>query len=254
MTPLTATGAIVLLIPAYNESGSIGTVVREVRGLYPLLRVIVCDDCSTDGTAIIAADAGAEIVRLPCHLGLGGCIQTGYRLAYEMGCHAVVRMDADGQHDPTYLPQLLECLDRTGCEVVIGVREGGPAASNSVVRSLGSAFFRLLLRPILGRSVADPTSGFVAMNSRALRVFSQSFPLEYPEIEMLVVLQRRAFRFEEVTVRMRLRQAGNSSITGTKYLYFITHVLLGVFVNILRMNAWRWVGRQQTPKRSRQEE
>jgi glycosyltransferase involved in cell wall biosynthesis len=245
----TDSAKVVLVIPAYNEATAIGSVVREVRGLYPALRVIVCDDCSTDGTRAIAAAAGAEVVPLPCHLGLGGCIQTGYRLAYEMGMQAVVRIDGDGQHNPADIPRLLARLQATGFEMIIGVRpDGASSASSSFLRAIGSSFFKLLLRPILGRPVADPTSGFVAVNRRALEVFSLSFPLEYPEIETLVVLQRRAFRFEEVPVQMRPRLGGRSSIHGARYIYFMVHVLLGVLVNILRLDVWRWLGRPAIPK------
>ena len=106
--------------------------------------------------------------------------------------------------------------------------------STSLLRRLGSRFFRMVLRPILGKPVHDPTSGFVGVNRSALEVFSRSFPLEYPEIEALVVLQRRHFRFEEVPCRMHRRIAGRSSITALKSIYYIIHVLLGVFVNVLR--------------------
>jgi glycosyltransferase involved in cell wall biosynthesis len=164
------------LIPAYNESTAIGSVVREVRSLYPSLRVIVCDDCSTDGTPSVATAAGAEVVHLPCHLGLGGCIQTGYRLAYDMGIQAVVRIDGDGQHDPADIPRLLEVLQATGFEMAIGVRpEGAGSASSGLPRSIGSSFFKLLLRPILGRPVADPTSGFVAVNAGPSRFSATAF-------------------------------------------------------------------------------
>lgn len=85
----------------------------------------------------------------------------------------------------------------------------------------------------------DPTSGFVGVNRQALEVFTRSFPLEYPEIETLVVLQRKRFRFQEIECRMRPRQAGRSSITPVKSLYYIVHVLLGVFVNILKFEGRR---------------
>jgi hypothetical protein len=87
--------------------------------------------------------------------------------------------------------------------------------------------------------VHDPTSGFVGVNRNALQVFSKSFPLEYPEIEALVVLQRKAFRFEEVSCKMRPRTAGRSSITPLRSLYYIVHVLLGVFVNVLKYERRR---------------
>jgi hypothetical protein len=108
------------------------------------------------------------------------------------------------------------------------------------MRQLGVRFFRTVLRPILGKPVRDPTSGFVGVNRQALQLFSRSFPLEYPEIEALVVLQRRAFRFVEVPCHMRPRLAGQSSITAVKSLYYILHVLLGVLVNILKFERRRW--------------
>ena len=110
-----------------------------------------------------------------------------------------------------------------------------------------SGFFRLVLRPILGKPVHDPTSGFVGVNRRALDVFSRSFPLEYPEIEALVVLQRRRFRFEEVPVKMLPRLAGRSSITARESLYYIAHVLLGVFVNILKYDRRHRPDRRRAP-------
>jgi hypothetical protein len=121
--------------------------------------------------------------------------------------------------------------------MVIGSRFAADNGSRTgAVRSLGIRFFRLVLRPVLGKPVTDPTSGFVGVNRRALEVFRQSFPLEYPEIEALVVLQRRRFRFEEVSCHMRPRTTGRSSITALKSLYYVTHVLLGVFVNVLRFD------------------
>ena len=227
-----------LLIPAYNEAGAIAGVVSEVRELYPDLRVLVTDDCSADSTADLARSAGARVLSLPCHLGLGGCVQAGYKLAFDLGYETVIRIDGDGQHNPTDIPRLLAVLCETGCEMVIGVRakESGGFQTH-FVRKIGIHFFRLILRPILGRTVSDPTSGFVAVNRRALAVFSRSFPLEYPEIETLVVLQRRQFSFEEVPCRMRKRIAGRSSITALKSVYYVIHVLLGVFVNILRFDG-----------------
>jgi hypothetical protein len=99
--------------------------------------------------------------------------------------------------------------------------------------------FRIVLRPILGQPVHDPTSGFVGVNREALQVFTGSFPLEYPEIEALVVLQRKKFRFQEVPVQMRRRKAGRSTITAVKSLYYVVHVLLGVFVNVLKFEGRR---------------
>lgn len=227
--------SLLVIIPAYNEEAAVGDVVRSVRAAVPGVPVLVIDDCSVDSTVALARAAGARILPLPHHLGLGGCVQAGYKLAYELGCQYVIRVDGDGQHNADDIPRVYRTLRETGCEMVIGSRflEKNEFQSTTV-RSIGIRFFRMVLRPILGKRVYDPTSGFVGVNRNALLVFSKSFPLEYPEIEALVVLQRRAFRFEEVPCSMRPRQGGHSSITALRSVYYIVHVLLGVFVNVLK--------------------
>jgi glycosyltransferase involved in cell wall biosynthesis len=235
MTP--ANGPLLIIVPAFNEEGAVGEVVRSIHAAMPGAPVLVIDDCSLDATQAVARAAGAQVLPLPHHLGLGGCVQAGYRLAFELGYQYVIRVDGDGQHDPRDIPRIFEALQDSGCEMVIGSRfVDGPGDHFGVLRALGIHFFRLVLRPILGRPVHDPTSGFVGVNRSALQVFSKSFPLEYPEIEALVVLQRRRFRFLEIPCKMHPRASGRSSITAFKSLYYIAHVLLGVFVNVLKFD------------------
>ena len=235
MTPPPAPGSLLVIVPAYNEEEAIAGVVREIQEYVPGVCVVVIDDSSKDETVVRAAAAGAHVLRLPHHLGLGGCVQAGYKLAYELGFDFVIRVDGDGQHDARDIPRIFERLKQSGCDMVIGSRFAAQNGSRTgVARSLGIRFFRLVLRPILGTAVHDPTSGFVGVNRRALAVFSRSFPLDYPEIEALVVLQRRRFTFEELPCKFRPRTTGRSSITALKSLYYIVHVLLGVFVNVLK--------------------
>jgi len=236
---------LLILIPAFNEEGAVGGVVAAVRFAVPGAPVLVVDDCSQDATVTVARDAGAQVLALPHHLGLGGCVQAGYKLAFELGYEFVIRVDGDGQHDARDIPKVFEALRSSGCEMVIGSRYvNGTSGGTSLVRSAGILFFRMVLRPILGKPVRDPTSGFVGVNRSALAVFSRSFPLEYPEIETLVVLQRRRFRFVEVPCRMLPRRSGRSTITPMKSIYYIVHVLLGVFVNVLKYE-------RRIPKESR---
>lgn len=234
-------GELLIIVPAYNEYEAIGNVVREVNAVLPGVPVLVLDDCSVDATRQVAKAAGAHVVSVPYHLGLGGCVQTGYKLAFEFGFEYVVRIDGDGQHDPAFIPVILDTLRSTECDMVIGSRftDGAAGEHTNWIRAAGIRFFRMVLWPILGRPVHDPTSGFVGVKRRALEVFAKSFPLEYPEIEALVVLQRKRFKFVEVPCKMRPRKTGRSSITASKSLYYIVHVLLGVFVNILRFEGRR---------------
>ena len=229
-----------ILIPAYNEQAAIAGVLREIHSVLPQAQVLVIDDCSPDSTYEVARAAGAQVMRLPHHLGLGGCVQAGYKLAFELGYEYVIRVDGDGQHSAHDIPRILAALRQTGHQMIIGSRFcDGATGRTSTARGIGIRLFRLVLRPILGKPVYDPTSGFVGVNREALGVFTRSFPLEYPEIETLVVLQRKKFKFQEIPCTMRPRQAGRSTITAGKSFYYIIHVLLGVFVNVLKFEGRR---------------
>jgi glycosyltransferase involved in cell wall biosynthesis len=229
---------LLVIIPAFNEELALGAVLKEVAEVLPGQKVLVCDDCSSDATAEVARAHGVDVLSLPYHLGLGGCVQAGYKLAFDLQYDYVIRIDGDGQHDPRDIPRLLKVLKDTGSEMVIGSRfTDGGGGSTSLIRGLGIRFFRLILRLVLGKPVHDPTSGFVGVNRSALTLFAKTFPLEYPEIEALVVLQRRAFQFQEVPCEMRPRKAGRSSITPWRSIYYIVHVLLGVFVNVLKYDG-----------------
>ena len=231
---------LLILIPAFNEVGAIAGVIREVRERGARSPDSGGRRRSTDGTDQSARSAGADVLRLPYHLGLGGGVQAGYKLAYELGYEYVIRVDGDGQHDPKYIPALLKTLRETGCHMVIGSRfqngNGRPhqlrARHRHLVFSAGAA-----AHP--GQAGARSDFRICGREPPGLQVFTGSFPLEYPEIEALVVLQRKRFRFQEVPCRMRPRKAGRSTITAVKSLYYIFHVLLGVFVNILKFEGRR---------------
>ena len=146
---------LLVIVPALNEEAAVGGVVREVKEHVPGTPVLVIDDCSPDDTIRAARAAGAEVLPMPHHLGLGGCVQAGYKLAYELGFEYVIRVDGDGQHDARDIPRILERLKSTGAEMVIGSRFVAENGSRTgAVRSLGIRFFRLVLRPILGRAGA----------------------------------------------------------------------------------------------------
>ena len=165
--------SLMVIVPAFNEEGAIAGVVQSVHREMPGTPVVVIDDCSTDATVERAQAAGGFVLSVAHHLGLGGCVQTGYKLAFELGYEYVIRVDGDGQHDAKYIPTILNALQTSGCEMVIGSRFVERSSDHtSAARSLGILFFRAVLRPILGKAVHDPTSGFVGVNRRALAVFS----------------------------------------------------------------------------------
>ncbi len=230
-----AASSLLVIIPAYNEEASVGYVAQGVRKALPGVPVAVIDDGSWDGTGRAASDAGAEVLALPHHLGLGGAVQMGYRFAFEQGFERVVRLDGDGQHNADDIPALLRAMSEGDYDMVTGSRFLGHSHYPvQPLRRLGGLIFSWILWPILSQRITDPTSGFVAVNRRALEVFEHSFPLEYPEIETLVVLKRKALRFREIPATMFPRHAGRSTIGSWQAIYYMFRILLGVFVNVIK--------------------
>jgi glycosyltransferase involved in cell wall biosynthesis len=235
---------LAVIIPALNEEAAVGQVVCAVNEAAPGVPVFVIDDRSSDRTAMVAQQAGAEVVRLPVHLGLGGCVQTGYKLALELGYDYVIRVDGDGQHEALDVPRILKALQSTGSDVVIGSRfiDGkgrGHERQTSGPRSIGIVMLRHLLAPITGSPIHDPTSGLIGVNRRALEVFAREFPLAWPEIGVLAMLRRHDLRFHEISCRMHKRRTGKSSLTAWRSCQYVFHVLLYAFVHVLRVDAAR---------------
>jgi glycosyltransferase involved in cell wall biosynthesis len=195
----------------------------------------VIDDHSQDATADIAEQAGATVLRMPVHTGLGGCLRAGYRAALDSGCDYLVRVDGDGQHEAADIPVMLAALTASRCDAVIGSRFVAPNGWRSpLARSLGIALFRGLLAPALGKTIHDPTSGFVGFNRRALAVLADAMPSVYPEIGALITLRRHHLSFQEIPCRMYPRRTGRSSFTARRSFHYTISVLTGILLNAIR--------------------
>ena len=170
-----------ILIPAYNEQAAIAGVLKEIDIAVPHAPVLVIDDCSPDSTYDVARAAGAEVMRLPHHLGLGGCVQAGYKFAFELGYDYVIRVDGDGQHNPQDVPRVLAALKQTGYEMIIGSRFcNGSGNHTSAARGIGIRLFRLVLRPILGKTGVRSNFGFCGSESRGFGSFHAQFSAGIP--------------------------------------------------------------------------
>jgi hypothetical protein len=228
------------IVPALNEEHSIARVIDELRAFDPGLDIVVIDDGSVDGTTRVARAKGARVLRLPFNLGIGGAVQTGFRFAYEQGYDLVVRVDGDGQHDPSQLARIVEPVVRGDADIAVGSRfaadtAGGYRSSRS--RRVGIRLLAWIVSRIVGQRVTDTTSGFQAVNREAIALFARDYPHDYPEVEATVMVFRHRLRLAEVQVEMRERGGGRSSITALRSVYYMVKVLLAIFVGLFRRDV-----------------
>jgi glycosyltransferase involved in cell wall biosynthesis len=228
------------IVPAFNEEQAIGRVVEEIRAYDPHLEVVVIDDGSHDRTAQVARAAGARVLRLPFNLGIGGAVQTGFRYAHENDFELAVRVDGDGQHDPAQLGAVIEPVLRGEADIVVGSRylsPGGDGYRSSVPRRVGIRILASVVSLLTAQRITDPTSGFQALNRKAIALFAADYPHDYPEVEALVLLLRHRLRLREVPIEMRPRAAGRSSIQTLSSGYYMVKVLLALLVGSFRRNV-----------------
>jgi glycosyltransferase involved in cell wall biosynthesis len=228
----------VAVVPALNEEANVGRVIDELRAVDPGMEIVVVDDASIDATASVAEARGAHVVRLPFNLGIGGAVQTGYRYAFEHGFDVAMQVDGDGQHDPAQLPLILAPLLDDRADVVVGSRFSGDGEYRSTrTRRIGIRLFARIVSAVVGQRVTDTTSGFRAINRKAIALFAADYPHDYPEVEATVMCVKHELRLMEVPVAMRERGGGRSSITAARSIYYMAKVLLAIFVGLFRRYA-----------------
>jgi glycosyltransferase involved in cell wall biosynthesis len=229
----------VAIVPALNEEATVPRVIDELRAFDPGLDIVVIDDGSCDGTVEAAEAKGARVLRLPFNLGIGGAVQTGFRFAFENDYDIAVRVDGDGQHDPSQLGLVLAPVLAGEADIVVGSRfavsAGGYRSSRS--RRVGIRVLAWTVSRIVGQRVTDTTSGFQALNRRGIALFAADYPHDYPEVEATVMVFRHRLRLAEVPVTMRERGGGRSSITALRSVYYMVKVLLAIFVGLFRRNV-----------------
>ncbi len=224
---------VLVIIPAHNEAATVGDVIERARAAgYPAL---VIDDGSTDGTAEIAEDAGASVVRLPLNLGVGAALRTGFRYAVENGYRVAVQCDADGQHDPAEIESLLRVMEDEQAHLVIGSRfDGSTTARILRTRHLAMRVLAWAATRAAGRRINDSTSGFRAIASPLLEEFSRSYPAQYlgDTFEVLVASARAGYRVFGAPTTIHERQGGVPSAGTIASLVFLIRAFFVVMLRI----------------------
>ncbi len=220
-----------VFVPAWNEEQNLPAVLDELAAGLPGVDLLVVDDGSTDGTARVAREHGAEVLSFGENRGLPFGVAAGYEYAAEKGYAYCGRVDADGQHPVAELTRLLERVRAGDCDVAVGSRfvSGDGYEPDryrpSPARVVGTSLLRRAMGVALGRPFGDATSGMYAVNAKAMPILSEPYGTGAPEVEGLLRLRDAGLRVEEVPVDMRQRASGESKLAGKKAVLLVLTVI-----------------------------
>ncbi len=224
---------VLLIIPAYNEEKNLQSLIENIRNLNEGYDILVVNDCSTDNTKFVCKSIGVNTINLPANLGIGGAMQTGYKYAYYNDYDIAIQVDGDGQHNPQYIKDLIKEIKK-GYNMAIGSRfitkEG---FQSTFLRRIGINYFNWIIKILTKANITDPTSGFRAADRKTINLFRKYYPVDYPEPETVVLLQKNKLRVKEIPVIMNERLEGKSSIDSIKSIYYMIKVSIAILITAI---------------------
>lgn len=226
---------LLVIIPAWNEEKSITDVIHAITTHVPFADCIVVNDGSRDATATVAAQAGAAVLDLPINLGVGGAMRAGFRYAVRKGYTYAVQVDADGQHDPRYIAQMLTEAQQ-GADVIIGARFAGVGTyTASGPRWWAMVVMSKIMSRLAKVKLTDVTSGFKLYSRRALEFYSENYPAEYlgDTIEALVLGIKSGLAVKQIGVEMHARTAGTPSHSPIKAAIYLVRATLALGIALM---------------------
>lgn len=220
---------ILVIIPAFNEQDNILNTISDIEKYSPDMDYVVINDCSKDNTEKLLRENGKNYLSLPCNLGIGGGVQTGYRYACENDYDIAVQFDGDGQHEARFLHDLMAPIEAGEADITIGSRFiKGEGFQSTGIRRFGISFLSGLIKLLCGVRVLDVTSGMRAVNRRFIEQYASEYAQDYPEPEAIISATKHGGRIVEVPVEMRERQGGTSSINPVRSVYYMIKVSLAL--------------------------
>ena len=225
---------VLMIIPAYNEEKSILDVVKEIKKVKcddVLIDYIIINDGSRDKTREVCIQNDLNFIDLPCNLGIGGAVQTGYKYAFYKEYDIAIQFDGDNQHDGAFIPYLIQEINK-GNDMVIGSRFVSDLSEfkSSALRRFGINILSGIIKVCTGVKVYDVTSGYRACNKKLIEYFAYKYPVDYPEPDTLVQVLKKGMKVLEIPVKMRERKEGKSSINGFKSAYYMIKVTLAIII------------------------
>ena len=230
---------VLIVIPCFNEEANIVALLKEIQSTTisgVTLFALPVNDCSIDNTLGEIQKTTSNYLSLTVNLGIGGAVQSGFKYAFKNGFDIAIQLDGDGQHPVNEIVNLLEPILKNEADVVIGSRFiTKQGFQSSALRRTGINYFKNLNKLLLGITITDSTSGFRALNKKALEIVCDYYPDEYPEPEAIVLYSLNNLKIREIPVMMRERTGGRSSIRSFSSIYYMMKVTLGILFIYLRL-------------------
>ncbi len=231
---------ILLIIPAYNEEDNILKTCNNIKKYNKENKTsydfIVINDCSKDNTQKILEDNKLPHINLIHNLGIGGAVQTGYKYALKHDYDIAIQYDGDGQHDVRYVKDIIEPIINKEADLVIGSRfvKDIDTFKSSFARRIGIRIVSSFIKFATGKKIYDTTSGFRACSKEIIKDFASSYPTEYPEPLTNAEVMKKNYQVKEVSVEMKAREGGVSSIRAWKNAYYMVNVCLALVIIKMR--------------------
>lgn len=225
---------VCVIVPAYNESESLPNILKEIKSVSKKLTICVVDDGSNDQTfEVVQKLKSVYSIKLPFNLGIGSAVQTGLVWARNKGFKVAAQIDGDGQHNPQYLPKLLDNLVKD-VDLVIGSRYATKTGYKTpVMRRIGIKIFSRLIELTCGKKIFDSTSGYRVFGKNSLNFFADNYPQEFPEPRSIVQALKKGLKIKEIPVEMRPRITGKSSVTWFKSIYLMFSISIAILIESL---------------------
>lgn len=227
---------VLMIIPAYNEEKSIVrtvTSLKKAKIKNGTIDYIIVNDGSTDSTKEVCEKENLNYINLPMNLGIGGAVQTGYKYAFENNYDIAIQFDGDGQHDASYIENLVSEIEK-GNNIVIGSRYVADLSEfrSTALRRFGSSLLSFLIKLCTGKKIYDPTSGFRAADKEVIELFANDYPTDYPEPDTIVTIIKGGYQVSEIPVKMNERMSGKSSLSSPfKAAFYMIKVSVAIIVS-----------------------
>ena len=232
---------VLFVIPAYNEEANIENVIKEIKKDVKYADILIINDCSTDNTKKIIEDNNVKCITGIFNLKYAWAVQTGIKYAYQNDYDYVIQFDADGQHIAKEAEKLLNEMKKSNVDIVIGSRFlKDTGYKHPFFKKVATKLFTLIIKIFCKQEITDPTSGFQCLNKKVIEYYSKmgNYP-EYPDANLIIDVLLKGFTIKEISVKMRLREAGESMHGGIiKPIKYMINMIYTITV-ILIINAMR---------------